>query len=91
MKKTTEIGPLAHKLYLILGTCTCKIILSLNSRREALKMWKRKLGSSGTYNKLIEVFERAGYKSYADNVVKVMSESLGEIEMSIGKYNVIVP
>ena len=61
-------------------------MLSLNSRREALKMWKRKLGSSGTYNKLIEVFERAGYKSYADNVVKVMSESLGEIEMSIGKY-----
>ena len=49
-------------------------------------MWKRKLGSSGTYNKLIEVFERAGYKSYADNVIKVMSESLGEIEMSIGKY-----
>ena len=55
---------------------------SLNSRREALNMWKRKLGSNGTYNKLIEVFERAGYKSYADSVIRIMSESLGEIEMS---------
>ena len=61
-------------------------VIFLNSRREALKMWKRKLGSSGTYNKLIKVFERAGYKSYADNVIKVMSESLGEIVMRIGKY-----
>lgn len=48
-------------------------------------MWKRKLGSGGTYNKLIEVFELAGYKSYAESVIRIMSESLGEIEMSIGK------
>ena len=54
-------------------------------------MWKRKLGSSGTYNKLIEVFERAGYKSYADSVIRIMSESLGEIEMSIGKFSFFYP
>jgi hypothetical protein len=49
-------------------------------------MWKRKLGSSGTYNKLIEIFECAGFKSYADSVIRIMSESLGEIEMNIGKF-----
>ena len=50
-------------------------------------MWKRKLGSRGTYNNLIKVFERAGYKSYADNVIRIMSEGLGDIEMSIGKFS----
>ena len=71
------------------GNNSNNIILfpSLNSRREALNMWKRRLGSSGTYNKLIEVFERAGYKNYADSVIRIMSESLGEIEMSIGKFS----
>ena len=52
-------------------------------------MWKRKLGSSGTYNKLIEVFEHAGYKTYADSIIRIMSESLGEIEMSIGKFSTV--
>ena len=50
------------------------IISSLNSRREALNIWKRKLGSSGTYNKLIEIFERAGYESYADSVRRIDRE-----------------
>jgi hypothetical protein len=50
-------------------------------------MWKRKLGSRGTYNKLIEIFELAGYKSYADSVIRIMSESLGEIDMNIGKFS----
>ena len=40
-------------------------------RREALKLWKQQLGSDATYNKLIRVFERAGYKEYADYVRKV--------------------
>ena len=35
-------------------------------------MWKQKLGSSGTYNKLIEVFEHAGYKGYADSIRKIV-------------------
>ena len=28
-------------------------------------MWKQKRGSAATYNNLIKVFERAGYKDYA--------------------------
>ena len=63
------------------------ITSTLDFRREALNTWKRKLGSNATYSKLIEVFERAGYKNYADSVVRIMSESLGEIEMSIGKFD----
>ena len=31
-------------------------------------MWKQKRGSAATYNNLIKVFEKAGYKSYAENV-----------------------
>ena len=36
-------------------------------------IWKQKLGSSATYNKLIRVFEHAGYKNYADNVRKIVT------------------
>ena len=41
-------------------------------RREALKLWKQKLGSDATYNKLIRVFEHAGYKRYAENIGRIM-------------------
>lgn len=37
-----------------------------------MEKWKQKLGSSATYNNLIGVFERAGYKSYADTVRDIM-------------------
>ena len=37
-----------------------------------MEKWKQKLGSSATYNNLIGVFERAGYKSYADTVKNLM-------------------
>jgi hypothetical protein len=40
----------------------------LSLRRAALELWKQKLGSCATYNSLIEVFERAGYKDFADVV-----------------------
>ena len=47
-------------------------------------MWKRKLGSGGTYNKLIKVFESAGYKSYADSVRSLLeNESVGKLTISV--------
>ena len=50
-------------------------------RREALILWKQKLGSSATYNELIRAFERAGYKEYADNVRKVVQPQDYDDEM----------
>ena len=44
------------------------MILPLSLRRAALKLWKQRRGSGATYNGLIEVFERAGYKNLADIV-----------------------
>ena len=40
-------------------------------RREALKLWKQKFGSSATYRKLVVIFELAGYRDYAENVKKI--------------------
>ena len=40
-------------------------------RRAALEKWKQKLGSNATYNNLIDVFERAGYQDYADQIRKL--------------------
>ena len=53
-------------------------------RRAALVKWKEKVGSSATYNKLIGVFERAGYKNYADIVRKVVHVSDSEADDSSG-------
>ena len=50
-------------------------------RREALTLWKQKLGSSATYNELIGAFEHAGYKEYADNVRKVIQPQGFDDEM----------
>ena len=35
-----------------------------------MKIWKRKIGLSGTYRELVNVFERAGYRDYAETVKK---------------------
>ena len=40
--------------------------------REALKLWKQRLGSDATYTKLIGVFEHAGYKHYSENIRRIM-------------------
>ena len=42
-----------------------RLPLSLLYRRAALSMWKQRLGSDATYQKLIDIFESAGYRSYA--------------------------
>ena len=40
------------------------------TRKAALLIWKQRLGSTATYQKLIDIFEHAGYCSYAENVRK---------------------
>ena len=44
-------------------------------RRAALEKWKQKLGSKATYNNLISVFERSGYKEYTETVYKALNIS----------------
>ena len=38
-----------------------------------MQKWKEKQGSEATYRKLIKIFERAGYKLYADFVRSLVS------------------
>ena len=42
--------------------------------------WKQQNGSKATYGELIEIFERAGYRSCADELKKIaeLTESEGE-------------
>ena len=47
-------------------------------RREALYIWKRRLGSKATYQKLINVFEHAGYRNCAEFVRNIESEDENE-------------
>ena len=39
-----------------------------------MQKWKEKQGSEATYRKLIKIFERAGYKLYADFVRSIVSK-----------------
>lgn len=41
-------------------------------RREALSLWKQKLGPNATYRALIRAFECAVYRQYADEVRKLV-------------------
>ena len=41
-------------------------------------IWKRRLGSEATYQKLIDVFERAGYCSYANIVRNTLCDPEGD-------------
>ena len=50
--------------------------LPLSLRRAALELWKQRHRSDATYNNLIEVFERAGYKNLTDVVRKTAGNSL---------------
>ena len=46
------------------------------TRREALQLWKQKLGDEATYRNLIDVFETAGYKNYADMVRSIIGKCM---------------
>ena len=50
-------------------------------RRDALQKWKQVNGSTATYRNLIRVFEKAGYKGYADNIVRSFISQPGEYHM----------
>ena len=41
-------------------------------RRAALLKWKIKLGKDATYSNLISIFEAAGYKTYAENIKRMV-------------------
>ena len=45
-------------------------------RREALGIWKSRLGSGATYRALIEVFFKAGRLDYADAVCSLLKDSI---------------
>ena len=51
-------------------------------RREALDIWKRKLGSDATYMRLINVFERAGFQNTAEIVRSIVCEDESEEDSS---------
>jgi hypothetical protein len=55
----------------------CEII---HHRREALYIWKRRLGSEATYQRLINIFERAGFQNCADIVRSVICEYESEVD-----------
>ena len=43
-------------------------------------MWKQRLSSEATYQKLINVFERAGYCTYADIVRNTVCDAESEMD-----------
>ena len=58
-------------------------------RREALLIWKQKLGSAATYRKLINIFECAGYCTYAEIVRNIICDTESEDDSS--DYNEPIP
>ena len=53
----------------------CELVNCHIIRREALGTWQQKKGNAATYASLIQAFEAAGYKGYADSVEKICTES----------------
>ena len=51
-------------------------------RREALYIWKRKFGSDATYQRLINVFERADFQNCAEMVKSIVCEDESEVDDS---------
>ena len=45
-----------------------------------MRIWKQKIGSMATYNKLIHIFERAGYQDYAEKVKMIAQDSNSEAD-----------
>ena len=51
-------------------------------RREALYIWKRKLGSDATYQRLINVFEQADFQNFAEMIRSIICEDQSELDDS---------
>ena len=60
----------------VVGTRYLGIDVSFDHRREALGIWKSRLGSGATYRALIEVFFKAGRLEYADAVCSLLKDSI---------------
>ena len=60
---------------------------NISYRREALHMWKIKNGSGATYSKLIEIFERADHKNYADEVRRIVQLSNSKASHSSAEHS----
>ena len=58
------------------------VFIHLLLRREALYIWMQRNGSKATYIKLMKVFERAGYRNYADLVKTIIDLSDNEADDS---------
>ena len=58
-------------------------------RRAVLLLWKQRNGSKATYSRLISIFERAGYKSYAEHVRKIVCVMISDNEMDDSGNDVI--
>ena len=52
-----------------------------------MHIWKQRNGSKATYSKLIEIFKRAGYRNYADELrtLAQFSDSEGDNSSSSGE------
>ena len=52
-----------------------------------MQSWKQRTGSKATYNKLIKIFERAGYQNGADRVRRIaqLSDSESDDSSSSGE------
>ena len=48
--------------------------MEVYQRREALNLWKRRLGSAATYKAMIEVFIKAGTPEYAEFVCGLLKD-----------------
>ena len=47
-----------------------------------LYLWKQRLGSEATYQKLINIFEQADFQNYAEIVRNIICEDESEVENS---------
>ena len=63
----------------IVGVIMAQLMLTMtvydDDRREALGIWKSRLGNGATYRALIEVFFKAGRLDYADAVCSLLKDS----------------
>jgi hypothetical protein len=63
-------------------------------RREALYIWKQKLGSEATYQKLINIFERADFHNCAEilkNIIACNEDESEEDDSSSSDYDEPIP
>ena len=50
-------------------------------------MWQEKLGSKATYRSLLIAFENAGYQGYAENIRKLVSDSISDQKIQSSNDN----